>query len=65
MVGADFGKYEREVWVESVAIAPAQRYIVDVRFDQPGEIPMVNQVESLNAGVAASVALYAVAQTRS
>ncbi len=27
-------------------------------------IPMVNQVESLNAGVAASVALYAISQTR-
>jgi 23S rRNA (guanosine2251-2'-O)-methyltransferase len=33
--------------------------------DQLVSIPMVNQVESLNAGVAASVALYAVAQTRS
>jgi 23S rRNA (guanosine2251-2'-O)-methyltransferase len=32
--------------------------------DQLVKIPMVNQVESLNAGVAASVALYAVAQAR-
>src|SRR3954447_14482712 len=32
--------------------------------DQLVSIPMVNQVESLNAGVAASVALYAVAQGR-
>jgi 23S rRNA (guanosine2251-2'-O)-methyltransferase len=32
--------------------------------DQLVSIPMVNQVESLNAGVAASVALYAVAQAR-
>jgi 23S rRNA (guanosine2251-2'-O)-methyltransferase len=33
--------------------------------DQLVSIPMANQVESLNAGVAASVALYAVAQARS
>ena len=32
--------------------------------DQLLSIPMANQVESLNAGVAASVALYAVAQAR-
>lgn len=32
--------------------------------DQIASIPMVNSVESLNAGVAASVALYAVAQAR-
>lgn len=33
--------------------------------DQLVSIPMANQVESLNAGVAASVALYAIAQVRS
>ena len=32
--------------------------------DQLVSIPMVNAVESLNAGVAASVTLYAVAQAR-
>ena len=32
--------------------------------DQLVSIPMANQVESLNAGVAASVALYAVARAR-
>jgi 23S rRNA (guanosine2251-2'-O)-methyltransferase len=32
--------------------------------DQIMSIPMVNAVESLNAGVAASVALYAIAQAR-
>ncbi len=38
--------------------------LVDRTCDQLVSIPMVNQVESLNAGVAASVALYAVAQAR-
>lgn len=32
--------------------------------DQLVSIPMVNQLESLNAGVAAGVALYAIAQAR-
>ena len=32
--------------------------------DQLVSIPMANQVESLNAGVAASVALYAIAEAR-
>ena len=32
--------------------------------DQLGAVPMANQLESLNAGVAASVALYAIAEAR-
>jgi 23S rRNA (guanosine2251-2'-O)-methyltransferase len=32
--------------------------------DQLVSIPMVNQLESLNAGVAASVALYAISEAR-
>ena len=38
--------------------------LVSETCDQLLSIPMVNQVESLNAGVAAGVALYAVAQAR-
>jgi 23S rRNA (guanosine2251-2'-O)-methyltransferase len=38
--------------------------LVSETCDQLVSIPMANQVESLNAGVAASVALYAVAQAR-
>lgn len=39
--------------------------LVSETCDQLVSIPMVNQLESLNAGVAAAVALYAVAQARS
>ena len=39
--------------------------LVSETCDQLVSIPMANQVESLNAGVAASVALYAVSQARS
>ena len=33
---ATSGAYAREAWVESVVIAPAERYVVHVRFDRPG-----------------------------
>jgi suppressor of ftsI len=48
LVGSDVGRYGGEEWVESVVIAPAERYIVDVRFDRPGTVPLVNQVRALD-----------------
>lgn len=40
LVGADAGRYEREAWVDAVVVAPSERAIVDVRFDEPGSIPL-------------------------
>jgi FtsP/CotA-like multicopper oxidase with cupredoxin domain len=37
LVGGDSGRYERETFVEEVLIAPSERAVVDVRFDEPGE----------------------------
>jgi suppressor of ftsI len=34
--------------VESVVIAPAERYVVHVRFDRPGEVPLLNRVQGLD-----------------
>ena len=48
LVASDLGSYGREVWVESVVIAPAERYVVDVRFDRPGQVAMVNRVRGLD-----------------
>jgi FtsP/CotA-like multicopper oxidase with cupredoxin domain len=48
LVGADIGRFEREEMVPAVVIAPAQRYVVEVRFDRPGEYPIVNAVQALN-----------------
>ena len=48
VVGSDIGKFEREQMVESVVIAPAERYIVEVRFDDPGEVHLNNQVQAIN-----------------
>lgn len=48
VVAGDVSNYEREAWVESVVIAPAERYVVHVRFDRPGRTPLVNRVQALD-----------------
>jgi FtsP/CotA-like multicopper oxidase with cupredoxin domain len=37
LVGGDSGRHEREEMVEDVILAPSERVVVDVLFDQPGE----------------------------
>jgi FtsP/CotA-like multicopper oxidase with cupredoxin domain len=37
LVGADSGHYEREEHVDEVLLAPSERVVVDVLFDEPGE----------------------------
>lgn len=48
VVGSDAGNYEHEEWVESVVIAPAERYIVHVRFANAGDVALVNRVQGLD-----------------
>jgi FtsP/CotA-like multicopper oxidase with cupredoxin domain len=36
LVGGDSGRYEREHWVDGVVVAPSERAVVDVLFDDPG-----------------------------
>lgn len=48
VVGSDVGKFEREAWVWSVVLAPAERYIVDVEFARGGHVPLVNRVQALD-----------------
>lgn len=48
VVASDVGRYEREQWVPSVVIAPAERYVVDVRFDEPGEVAIANTIQAIN-----------------
>ena len=48
VVAADAGPFEHEAWVESVVIAPAERYVVHVRFDRPGQVALVNKVIALD-----------------
>lgn len=48
LVGSDVGNFEREAWVTSVVIAPAERYIVHVRFEKAGRYALLNQVRGLD-----------------
>lgn len=48
VIGSDVGNFEREVWVESVVIAPAERYVVHARFDDPGDVSLLNQVQAID-----------------
>jgi FtsP/CotA-like multicopper oxidase with cupredoxin domain len=48
LVGSDLSDYEREAWVESVVIAPAERYVVEARFDEAGDHALVNSVRWLD-----------------
>ncbi len=48
VVASDLGKFEHEEWVTSVPIAPAERYVVEVRFGEPGDVPIENTVQAIN-----------------
>ena len=48
VVASDAGKPERESWASSVVIAPAERYVVDVRFDSTGDFALTNRVQALD-----------------
>ena len=49
LVASDVGRFERERWVESVVIAPAERYVVDVRFpEEPGHLAISNTIQAVN-----------------
>src|SRR5437763_1998363 len=40
LVGGDSGRYEHEVVVEEILLAPSERAVVDVLFDTPGTFPL-------------------------
>ena len=48
LVGADGGLFERERWAESVVLAPAERYVVEARFERAGELAITNRVQAIN-----------------
>lgn len=48
LVASDLSRYAHETWVDNVTIAPAERYIVDARFEEPGEVTLVNRVRGID-----------------
>jgi FtsP/CotA-like multicopper oxidase with cupredoxin domain len=48
IVASDVGRFQREEWVESVVIAPAERYVIDVRFERAGTAALTNRVQAID-----------------
>jgi FtsP/CotA-like multicopper oxidase with cupredoxin domain len=48
LIGGDVGPLAREEWVESVVLAPAERWVVDARLDSAGTYAMVNRVRAID-----------------
>ncbi|HET7602440.1 MAG TPA: multicopper oxidase family protein [Gemmatimonadales bacterium] len=48
VLASDVSRFEREEMVPSVVLAPAERYVVEVRFDKPGQHAMVNAIQAIN-----------------
>jgi FtsP/CotA-like multicopper oxidase with cupredoxin domain len=48
LLASDVSRFEREAMVPSVVLGPAERYIVEVRFERPGRHPLLNMVQAIN-----------------
>jgi len=48
VLASDVSRFEREERVPSVILAPAERYIVEVRFEHAGQYALVNAVQAIN-----------------
>src|SRR3989338_3726445 len=52
LIGSDLGKYEKETFVDSIIIAPAERYIIEVKFEESKEYKIfnINPVKTYDLG---------------
>ena len=48
VVASDESRFEREERVPSVVLAPAERYVVEARFEKPGRYALVNAIQAIN-----------------
>ena len=48
VLASDVSRFEHEERVPSVVLAPAERYIVEARFDKPGRYALLNAVQAIN-----------------
>jgi FtsP/CotA-like multicopper oxidase with cupredoxin domain len=53
LVGADSGHYEKEELVDEVLLAPSERVVVDVLFDEPGELELEHRTPDKSYRLAA------------
>jgi len=48
VIASDVSKFEREAFVPGIPIGPAERYIVEVHFDEVGEVALTNTIQAIN-----------------
>ncbi len=48
LLASDVSRFEHEVRVGSVVLAPAERYIAEARFERPGTYALVNAIQAIN-----------------
>jgi len=48
VIASDVSRFEREAMVESVVLAPAERYVVEVLFPRGGAWALTNRVQGIN-----------------
>jgi FtsP/CotA-like multicopper oxidase with cupredoxin domain len=48
LIAGDASRFEREEWVDHVVLAPAERYVVDARFERSGTTWLLNRVQALD-----------------
>ena len=48
VVASDVSRFEREERVPSVVMAPAERYVIEARFERPGRYALVNAIQAIN-----------------
>jgi len=53
LVGGDSGRYEREEFVDSVILAPSERTVIDVLFDEPGQLTLEHRTPQRTYSLAA------------
>ncbi|MXX96136.1 MAG: multicopper oxidase family protein [Rhodothermaceae bacterium] len=48
VVASDVSRFEKEAWVRSVAIAPSERYVIEVLFPEPGPVAITNTIQAID-----------------
>ena len=48
VVASDASRFEREERVPSVVLSPAERYVIETRFERPGRYALINAVQAIN-----------------
>lgn len=48
IIGSDVSKFEEEMFTQNVPIAVAERYIVEVLYEEPGTYPILNSIQAIN-----------------